>query len=155
MLEPPCCGIIEHAVDLARITRSICQNIYLSSPSIADSITWTNQIEEELDSWVQSVPPAIRPNTQPQLQQKPSLKGAKDVQWAKRQKLVLSIRYHNLKILLFGSLLIRSSPAERSNMPGCLENTTKCLDSAKETISIIYQTYAHSDFFQTWYEIDG
>ena len=113
-------------------------------------ITLTNLIEQELDDWVESLPPAIRPDTQNQLQQKPSLRSAKDAQWAKRQRLVLSIRYHNLKILLFGSLLIRSLPAERSNIPGCLENTHKCLESAKQTISIIYQTYAHNDFFQTW-----
>ncbi|KAJ4304480.1 hypothetical protein N0V90_000006 [Kalmusia sp. IMI 367209] len=151
MLEPPHCAIIGCAVDLARITRTICQKIYLPNPSIIDMITLTNQIERELDDWVGSLPPAIRPDTQNQLQQKVSLRSAKDAQWAKRQRLVLSIRYHNLKILLFGSLLIRSSPTERTNIPGCLENTHKCLESAKQTISIIYQTYAHNDFFQTWF----
>ena len=151
MLEPSYCAIIGCAVDLARITRTICQEIYLSNPSIADMITLTNQIEKDLDAWVESLPATIRPDTQNQNQQKLSLRSAKDAQWAKRQRLVLSIRYNNLRILLFGSLLLRSSPAERATIPGCMENTHKCLESAKQTISIIYQTYAHSDFFQTWY----
>lgn len=58
--------------------------------------------------------------------------------------------YHNLRILLFGSLLIRSSVSERASIPGCVQAVRKCLDSAKQTISIIYQTYEHNDFFRTW-----
>ncbi|OAG12437.1 uncharacterized protein CC84DRAFT_123194 [Paraphaeosphaeria sporulosa] len=151
MSEPPHCAIINYAVDLARITRTICQKIYLPNPSIADMIILTNQIERELEMWVESLPSAIRPDTQIQFHQKPSLRSARDAQWAKRQRLVLNIRYNNLRILLFGSLLLRSSQSERATIPGCMENTHKCLDSAKQTISIIYQTYAHNDFFQTWF----
>ncbi|KAJ4348200.1 uncharacterized protein N0V89_009572 [Didymosphaeria variabile] len=151
MLEPPHCAIIGCMVDLSRITRTICQKIYLSNPSMSDMIALTNNIETELDDWIDRLPPAIRPYVQNQLQQRSSLSSAKDAVWVKRQRLVLSIRYHNLKILLFGSLLIRSSPAERKDIPGCLENTHKCLESAKQTITLIYQTYAHNDFFQTWF----
>lgn len=150
MTEQPHCAIINYAVDLARITRTICQKIYLSNPSITDMITLTNQIERELEVWIESLPSAIRPDTQNQLIQKPSLRSARDAQWAKRQRLVLNIRYNNLRILLFGALLTRSSRSERETIPGCMENTQNCLDSAKRTINIIYQTYAHNDFFQTW-----
>ncbi|PVH92608.1 hypothetical protein DM02DRAFT_543275 [Periconia macrospinosa] len=151
LLEPPHCAIIGCMVDLSKITRSICQKIYFSNPSIHDMIALTNHIETELDAWVEGLPHAIRPSIPNQLPQRSSLNSAKDALWIKRQRLVLSIRYHNLKILLFGSLLIRSSPAERANVPGCLENVRKCLESAKQTINVIYQTYAHNDFFQTWF----
>jgi hypothetical protein len=30
-------------------------------------------------------------------------------------------------------------------------NIGKCLDSAKQTIDIIYDTFRHHDFFRTWY----
>lgn len=150
LIEPPHCAIIGCMVEMSKITRSICQQIFLSNPSIDGMITLADRIEIELDGWVEKLPHAIRPHTQTQLQQ-PLLRSAKDTQWAKRQRLVLSIRYHNLKILLFGSLLIRSLPAERATVPGCLDNIHKGLDSAKQTISIIYQTYAYNDFFQTWY----
>ena len=31
------------------------------------------------------------------------------------------------------------------------ENILKCLESAKQTIDIIYESYRHHDFFRTWY----
>ncbi|KZN84297.1 putative transcriptional regulatory protein [Penicillium chrysogenum] len=60
-------------------------------------------------------------------------------------------RYHNLRILLFGSFLLRSTPRDRASTPGSQEGVQKCLDSAKQTIDLIYQTYQHSDFFRTWF----
>lgn len=63
----------------------------------------------------------------------------------------LDIGYHNLRILLFGSFLLRSTPQDRASIPGSQEGVQKCLDSAKQTIDLIYQTYQHSDFFRTWY----
>ncbi|KAJ5284571.1 hypothetical protein N7505_002551 [Penicillium chrysogenum] len=59
--------------------------------------------------------------------------------------------YHNLRILLFGSFLLRSTPRDRASTPGSQEGVQKCLDSAKQTIDLIYQTYQHSDFFRTWF----
>lgn len=154
MAEPPYCAIIGFMVDLSRITRKICHKIYLSNPSIPDMVVLANSIEKELDGWLNGLPTAIRPSVHDQTQQRSSLSSIKDPVWAKRQKLVLSIRYHNLKILLFSSLLMKSSPAERQSVPGYLANTRKCLESARQTITIIYQTYAYNDFFQTWYVID-
>jgi hypothetical protein len=118
--------------------------LYLPNPSITNMITLTNQIERELEVWIGSLPSAIRPDTQDQLSQRASLRSARDAQWAKRQRLVLNIRYNNL---------IRSSISERATIPGCMESTQKWLDSAKRTINIVYQTYEHNDFFQTWYTL--
>jgi hypothetical protein len=148
LLEPPHCAIISCMVTFSKITRTVCQKIYLSNAALPDIMALSNQIERELDTWLESLPEAIRPQLH---QQGSSLKGARDAQWVKRQRLVLNIRYHNLRILLFGSLLLRSSHAERLSVPGCQENILKCLDSAKQTINIIYQTYEHNDFFRTWY----
>ncbi|KAL5116021.1 hypothetical protein ACEQ8H_006139 [Pleosporales sp. CAS-2024a] len=151
MLEPPHCAIIGCMVDLSRITRTICQKIYLPNLGISDMIALTNHIESQLDQWLEALPPAIRPFLQSRVLQRSSLSSARDAVWIKRQRLVLTIRYHNLKILLFSSLLTRSSHAERANVPGCPENVRKCLESAKQTIIVIYQTYEHNDFFQTWF----
>lgn len=57
--------------------------------------------------------------------------------------------YHNIRILLFGSFLLRAT--NRGTMtPAAQQYVQKCLDSAKETIDIIYDTYRHHDFFRTW-----
>lgn len=65
--------------------------------------------------------------------------------------LTMAVGYHNLRILLFGSFLLRSTAQERATRSDTKTGIQKCLESAKETIETIYQTYQHSDFFRTWY----
>ncbi|KAH6638674.1 fungal-specific transcription factor domain-containing protein [Truncatella angustata] len=147
--EPPQCAIIKSMVDLSRITRSICFDIYLPETITPRTIAVAYRLEQDLDKWVESLPMAIRPKQS--MGEPVSLKSVRDPQWAKRQRLVLGIRYHNLRILTFGSLLLTSSSNERSTLPGIREGIQKCLDSAKQTIDTIYVTYQHHDFFRTWY----
>ncbi|KAI1848414.1 hypothetical protein JX266_005720 [Neoarthrinium moseri] len=146
--DPPHVAIIKSMVDLSRITRSICLGIYLPETITPRTVALAYQLEQDLDRWVESLPESIRPrqSTAGPL----PLKSVRDPQWAKRQRLVLGIRYHNLRILTFGSLLLTSSSNERSSLPGLREGIKKCLDSAKETIDTIYVTYQHHDFFRTW-----
>lgn len=89
LMDPPHCAIIKSMVDFSRITRSICLSIYLQDLSVPRTVALAFQIEEDLDRWVDSLPEAIRP-TSP-LGQSTSLRGAKDAQWVKRQRLVLTI----------------------------------------------------------------
>lgn len=58
--------------------------------------------------------------------------------------------YLNLRILLFGSILLTSNNRERETIPGSYDGIQKCLDSAKKTIEIIYETYKYHEFFRTW-----
>ncbi|KAK9776256.1 putative Fungal-specific transcription factor domain-containing protein [Seiridium cardinale] len=147
--DPPQCAIIKSMVDLSRITRSICLDIYLPETITPRTVALAYRLEQDLDKWVEGLPEAIRPR---QATGEPvSLKSVRDPQWAKRQRLVLGIRYHNLRILTFGSLLLTSTSNERSTLPGIREGVQKCLDSAKQTIDTIYVTYQHHDFFRTWY----
>jgi hypothetical protein len=87
----------------------------------------------------------------------------------KRQRLVLSIRmrdsflslqqadklkitgYQNVRMLLFASFLTAAASVEKQSPNLYSENISKCLESAKETIEIIYETYLHHDFFRTWF----
>ncbi|KAJ4142110.1 hypothetical protein NW754_014901 [Fusarium falciforme] len=112
-------------------------------------VALAGQIERDLEGWAQKLPEAIRPTGSSS--HVPSLRGVKDVQWVKRQRLVLNLRYHNLRILLFGSFLLRSTAQERASITETKHGIQKCLDSAKQTIELIYQTYQHSDFFRTWF----
>ncbi|KAH7214450.1 hypothetical protein DER44DRAFT_655891, partial [Fusarium oxysporum] len=149
MAEHPCCAIIEHMVHFSKITRNICLSIYLPETTIPMMVAMAGQIERDLEAWTQKLPEAIRPMGSST--QVPSLRGVRDVQWVKRQRLVLNLRYHNLRILLFGSFLLRSTAQERATMSDTKIGIQKCLESAKQTIETIYQTYQHSDFFRTWF----
>ncbi|KAJ3456060.1 hypothetical protein MRS44_016083 [Fusarium solani] len=147
--EHPCCAIIEQMVHFSKITRSISLSIYLPETTVSMMVALAVQIEKDLEGWAQKLPEAIRPTGS--TSQVPSLRGVKDVQWVKRQRLVLNLRYHNLRILLFGSFLLRSTAQERASITETKHGIQKCLESAKQTIELIYQTYQHSDFFRTWF----
>ncbi|TDZ32422.1 Zinc finger protein grt1 [Colletotrichum spinosum] len=148
LVDPPSCAIIKSMVDYSKVIRSVCLGIYLPETTVPRTVALAHQIDQDLDKWAESLPEPIRPtgSVQPR-----SLKSAREAQWMKRQRLVLTMRYLNLKILLFGSILLTSSSAERASIPGSHEGVQKCLESAKQTIEIIYQTYQHHDFFRTWF----
>jgi hypothetical protein len=57
-------------------------------------------------------------------------------------------------MLLFASFLTAAASLDRSSISEASiyqENISKCLESARQTIEIIYETYRHHDFFRTWY----
>ncbi|KAB5543092.1 fungal-specific transcription factor domain-containing protein [Coniochaeta sp. 2T2.1] len=152
LLEPAHCAILEFMVDFSRIIRRIRHELYVpESPATRNptlALQYAASIEHELDSWLRNLPEVIRPERGSN--QQASLKSAKEPQYVKKQKLVLGIRYHNLRILLFGSFLLRAGD-QRNTTPAAQHCIQKCVDSAKETINIIYETYRHHDFFRTWF----
>lgn len=169
MFESPQCAIIKCMVDFSRITRTVCLGIYLSASPPQRNVSLAFRIEQDLDSWFDNLPSSIRPTRS--FESERSLKRVKDSQWMKRQRLVLSISepplsdtetfcaltgagYHNVRMLLFASFLTAASALGRSPISAASiyqENISKCLESAKQTIEIIYETYRHQDFFRTWY----
>lgn len=90
LLDLPYCAIIKCMVDFSKITRDVCLKIYLADNTVPRTIELANQIEQDLDRWVQSLPEAIRPDSL--VAHSTSLRSAKDPKWMKRQKLVLTIR---------------------------------------------------------------
>lgn len=89
MLEHPSCSIIKCMVDFSRITKDICQNIYLSGVTVLRTVHLAYQIESNLEQWIETLPEEIRPT---ELSGGlPSLSKARDQQWMKRQRLVLSL----------------------------------------------------------------
>lgn len=95
-LDPPNCIVIQAMVDFSRITRSICHNIYLADTVLLKSVALAQQTETELEAWVDALPEAIRPART--LAEASSLRRARDAQWMKRQRLVLTIRTNFLPV---------------------------------------------------------
>jgi hypothetical protein len=89
MMEHPSCSIIKCMVDLSGITKSICQSIYLSGMPVPRTVHLAYQIENDLERWVETLPEAIRPTELSGCL--PSLRRARDQQWMKRQRLVLTL----------------------------------------------------------------
>lgn len=89
LVDPPSCAIIKSMVDYSKVIRSICLGIYLPETTVPRTVTLAHQIDLDLQKWVESLPEPIRPTgtVQPR-----SLKSAKEAQWMKRQRLVLTMR---------------------------------------------------------------
>lgn len=147
LLDPPHCTIIKSMVDFSRITRHVCIKVYLTQNSLARTVELAQQLDQVLNEWLASLPENTRPS---HTINQSIVSSSKEAIWMKRQKLVLHIRYLNLRILLFGSILLTSTHAERSTIPGSYDGIQRCLDSAKATIELIYETYKHHEFFRTW-----
>lgn len=147
LLDPPHCAIIKSMVDFSRITRHVCIKVYLTQNSLSRTVELASQLDQVLNEWLAGLPESTRFL---QTANQSILSSSKEAIWMKRQKLVLNIRYLNLRILMFGSILLTSSHAERSAIPGSYDGIQRCLDSAKATIELIYETYKHHEFFRTW-----
>ncbi|KAJ0158626.1 Uncharacterized protein CTA2_11183, partial [Colletotrichum tanaceti] len=158
LVEPPSGAIIKCMVDYSKIIRSIFLGIYLPETTVPRTVQLAHQIDKDLQRWAEDLPEAIRPTTTTTTTTStttsvgsPSPKSVREAQWMKRQRLVLTMRFLNIRIRLFGSIILTSTSAERASIPGSQEGVHLCLEATKQTIEIIYQTYQHHDFFRTWY----
>ena len=87
-------AIIKCMVDLSRITKSICLRIYLPQVTLAAAIAPARELESQIEQWITALPEAIRPIV-PSAQDL-GLQRARDLQWMKRQRLVLTMsRFHS------------------------------------------------------------
>jgi hypothetical protein len=89
MLERGLCSIIKASVDLSRITRTMSLSVYASEPPPQRIMLLANQLEKDLDAWVESLPPSIRPSRM--FPTAATLKMVREAAYAKRQRLVLTI----------------------------------------------------------------
>ena len=97
------CAIIKCMVDLSRITKSICLRIYLPQVTLAAAIAPARELEKQIEQWIAALPEAIRPIV-PSAQDL-GLQRARDLQWMKRQRLVLTMSPSSL--VRFPHVLIR------------------------------------------------
>lgn len=89
LLDHPHCAIIKCMVDLSRITKSICLRVYLPQVTLAAAITISSELEGKIEQWIAALPEAIRPVVLSA--QDLGLQRARDLQWMKRQRLVLTM----------------------------------------------------------------
>ncbi|KAK2739894.1 hypothetical protein FQN55_009067 [Onygenales sp. PD_40] len=127
-------AIIPCMVTFAHIIRKVSIGIYHSNSPVEDTISLALEIEEELDLWLRNLPDNIRPSPL----RPPHMGALKEPKWCRRQRLVLEIRYHNVKMLLFRPYL--SYYIQNQKLAPDIVKTVvdKCLSSARRTIEIIF-----------------
>ncbi|KAL2868176.1 uncharacterized protein BJX67DRAFT_387510 [Aspergillus lucknowensis] len=104
-------AIIPWMVDFAQITRKVSVQIYHRRTSLAEKLDVARAIEAELDGWVARLPGWIRPDVvvagdrEEESRCGGGRNALRDPKWARRQRVVLGIRYYNVKMLLFRPFL--------------------------------------------------
>ncbi|KAL4888838.1 fungal-specific transcription factor domain-containing protein [Aspergillus ambiguus] len=141
-------AIIPWMVDFAQMIRKVSIQIYHSRITLQDKLHVALQIEAELDRWMLKLPERIKPDI---LGHDVSGRTLRDPKWARRQKLVLGIRYHNVKMLLFRPFLSHFTRKLRHPPSELEEAIAKCLDAAMRTIEVIYDIYRIHTFFRCWW----
>ncbi|RHZ60795.1 uncharacterized protein CDV56_104166 [Aspergillus thermomutatus] len=141
-------AIIPWMVDFAQIIRRVSVQIYHSRITLQEKLQVALHIETELDKWMARLPDRIKPDIQGH---QPSSGALRDPKWARRQRLVLGIRYYNVKMLLFRPFLSYFTRKLRHTPTELEETITKCLDAAMKTIEVIYDIFRIHTFFRCWW----
>ncbi|PWY91380.1 RmlC-like cupin [Aspergillus sclerotioniger CBS 115572] len=140
-------AIIPWMVDFAYIIRKVSVQIYHSRITLQEKLHLALQIETELDRWMARLPDRIKPD----VLQRATAGTLRDPKWARRQRLVLGIRYYNVKMLLFRPFLSHFTRKLRHTPMELEETIAKCLDAAMKTIQVIYDIYRIHTFFRCWW----
>ncbi|OJJ48751.1 hypothetical protein ASPZODRAFT_130868 [Penicilliopsis zonata CBS 506.65] len=141
-------AIIPWMVDFAQIIRRVSVQVYHSRIALHEKLQLALQIEEEMDQWLVRLPDRLKPDI---LHLRLSRDALRDPKWARRQRLVLGIRYYNVKMLLFRPFLSYFSRKLRHTPVELEETISKCLDAAMKTIEVIYDIYRIHTFFRCWW----
>ncbi|GFF22927.1 quercetin 2,3-dioxygenase [Aspergillus udagawae] len=141
-------AIIPWMVDFAQIIRRVSVQIYNSRIALQEKLQAALHIEADLDKWMARLPDRIKPDVLGHL---PSTGALRDPKWARRQRLVLGIRYYNVKMLLFRPFLSYFTRKQPHTPTALEEPMAKCLDAAVKTIEIIYNIFRIHTFFRCWW----
>ncbi|KAH8674141.1 fungal-specific transcription factor domain-containing protein [Xylariales sp. PMI_506] len=142
-------AIISCMVSFGQIIRNVSVEVYHTNLSILHIMPRAFQMERDLDQWVESLPKRIQIG--PSGSAGSSLSALREPTWCRRQRLVLELRYHNVKMLLFRPFLSHQMHNPMSGHEGLVTATERCLYSAQRTIEVIYETYQVHPYFRTWW----
>ncbi|KIN05388.1 hypothetical protein OIDMADRAFT_158009 [Oidiodendron maius Zn] len=96
------------------------------------------ELDEELTSWRRNLPSWLNLDSN----------AFREPEWASKQKLVLQLRYLNARILIHRPFL---ASVASQNVERLEANIDPCIDAARKTITLMYDSYAHRYYFRTWW----
>jgi len=135
-------AIIAHALPLARITRRVSVDIYHSSSSISRKLSLAGDIHAALSAWNSSLPLSIRADG--------AMTTLREPKWARRQRLVLGIRYRNVQMAMYRPFLAYYTRTNAQS-PALRDAVNRCVSAAIETITLMHQIFSQHTFFRTWW----
>ncbi|CAK7213941.1 hypothetical protein SEUCBS140593_002017 [Sporothrix eucalyptigena] len=144
-------AIIPCMVEFSHIVRKVSL-FYTEAPAHRIDHTGTAfRLESELDAWFMNLPPFIQPGSSGSR----SADSLREPEWCRRQKLVLELRYYNVKLALFRGfidLYVNNASMGNTAVLGALfQCANKCVSSAQRTIELMHDTFRLHVYFRTWW----
>lgn len=144
-------AIIPIMLQLCRSMRNISTGIYLTKENLAMKLAKALQLEGELDAWFANLPPRLKTEDEPNILSQ----GPPEPEiWRKLHRLVLKLRYFNVKMILFRPFLLQAAKRIQTQqlLPADLIGAVKrCAIAAASTIDIMHATFQNHIFFRTWW----
>jgi len=149
-------AMINEMVKFAAILRRISKEIYHDSKglSLLEKSARALELDSSLESWRGDLPEWLNLDTV----------SFREPEWASKQKLVLQLSgyqgdflkrvgtdnegYLNARILLHRPFLASVALQNREQLEANIE---RCLEAARKTIHLFYESYTHKPYFRTWY----
>lgn len=69
-------------------------------------------------------------------------------EWLTKQKIVLTLRFYNARILIHRPFLIAAAGGTTAGISS--DHVTLCVDASRRTINLLYNAYANRPYFRTW-----
>ncbi|KAF1982743.1 hypothetical protein K402DRAFT_457090 [Aulographum hederae CBS 113979] len=149
-LEDSESDILAATLGLANIMRETAVRVYLVRASLNEKLDRAFEIQKEIDSCIVKLPSRIRPSGDRTVENRTILG---DPDWARVQRLAVTIRFNNVQMLLFRPFILEASKLkEADTMPQKMEEAIElCTTSAVTTIETIFEAFRLHAFFRTWW----
>ncbi|GAM88185.1 hypothetical protein ANO11243_062160 [Dothideomycetidae sp. 11243] len=127
-------------VSLANVLKAASEELYNNDTlTLGEQADAAARLNELLDKWKDDLPPIFQFD-------KTSLTEPDTIS---KQKVVLKLRFFSARILLFRRFIEGRNMVGASKFQAEIHN---CLESARLTIQLLYETYLHRPYFRTyWY----
>ncbi|KIX99075.1 uncharacterized protein Z520_05536 [Fonsecaea multimorphosa CBS 102226] len=128
-------------VELARIIRIICHNIYHPTTSLSPrhKFEFAQKLEAALLQWKAKILPIFDLGKTTLMESESTTK----------RKLIAKLRFHHTRILLHRPFLVLA--VRQNDCASYAESVDACLDACKQIIRLLYDTFLNRPFFRTWW----
>ncbi|OQV07089.1 Fungal specific transcription factor domain-containing protein [Cladophialophora immunda] len=141
--------IVPCMVHLSRIMRQVALALYTVPCEMDEKLQRAQTLDAGLCSWHEQIPASLRIDHHQVPGQ--SLKPSGLASRAKKQSVVLQLRYLNLRMIVHAAFMTQSDTDASGDAMSVRECQCKCLEAAESTIDLIYNTFLSDHFFQTWW----
>jgi hypothetical protein len=69
-------------------------------------------------------------------------------EWLTKQKIVLTLRFYNARILIHRPFLIAAAGGPTTDISS--DHVNLCVEASRNTINLLYNAYANRPYFRTW-----